>query len=235
MSESNGFTITFSYPHNFRNLHQDFFGARDALMIHEWLMKKKKDRILGSLLNQGSCYIEFNRAGLIRDFINHSFDSHLLMIDPDIPPPQNLLEEFERIVFGARAQGIEPGILAARVNLRNGLPVFYMQHPDKISTIHQVQPFLGIKEFDFVGTGCILLSRQTLVDLCARNGHPYLFNLIIEPETGRLLGDDLSFCKRARDLGHKVYGTWEINLLHYKDYPCPNNYPSLEQVKITKR
>lgn len=223
-------TITFSYPHNWSNLTQHFVGSLTGLLLHE-TTKKKKDRILGSILHEGSCYVDMNRERILVNFLNKSQDSHLLMIDPDISFKPTILEEFSFLITKAP----EVGILAARVNIRNGLPVFYYQHPDKVSLVHYVQPFMGIREFDYVGTGVILLSRAVLWDMYTKLGHAHMFSLMIEEGTNRKLGDDLSFCKRAREFNHKIYGTWDIECIHNKDFPCPSRYPSVEEVQIKKR
>lgn len=222
-------TITFSYPHNW-TLTQQFVGSLTGLILHE-TAKRKKNRILGSIFNEGSCYVDFNRGRIVANFLNLSMDSHLLMIDPDISFEPNILEEFDRLI----QEHPSVGILAARVNIRNGLPVFYYQAPDRISLIHHTQPFTGVREFDYVGTGIILISRTVLLDMYTKIGHIHLFNKLIEPETYRILGDDLSFCKLAWQNGHKIYGTWDIYGQHHKDYPVPSRYPSAEEVKITKR
>jgi hypothetical protein len=223
-------TITVSYPHNWRNLTQDFVGSLVGLILKE-TSKKPKDRILGSIFHEGSCYVDMNRERLVVNFLNHSQDSHLLMIDPDISFKDTLLEEFASLIQRAP----EVGILAARVDIRNGLPVFYYQHPDGVSLVHYAQAFKGIREFDYVGTGVILLSREVLFSIYTQLNHAHMFSLMIEEGTNRKLGDDLSFCKRAKSLGHKVYGTWDIYCIHHKDYPIQSRYPSAQEVQITKR
>jgi hypothetical protein len=223
-------SITLGYPHNWHNITQNFMGSVIGLLLHE-TMKPKSHRIIGSIFNEGSCYVDMNRERLVVNFLNQSHDTHLLMIDPDISFEPTILEEFDRIITLAP----EVGILAARVNIRNGLPVFYYQHPDNISLVHYTQAFLGIREFDYVGTGVILLSREVLWSIYTQLKHAHMFSLIVEEGTNRKLGDDLSFCKRAREFGHKIYGTWDIFCEHHKDYPTPSRYPSAEEVKITKR
>jgi hypothetical protein len=153
------------------------------------------------------------------------------MVDPDISFTPTILEEFSHLI----TQAPEVGILAARVDIRNGLPVFYYQHPDGVSIVHYAQAFKGIREFDYVGTGVILLSREVLWSLYTKLGHAHMFSLMIEEGTNRKLGDDLSFCKRAKTHSHKVYGTWDIYCVHHKDFPVPSRYPSAEEVQITKR
>lgn len=224
------FSVTLGYPHNYSNLTQHFIGARDGLIIYEWLEKKKKDRILGSLFNEGSCYVSANRGRLVHNFLNYSQDTHLLMIDPDISFTKDILDQFKKLT----TLYPEAGIIAARVDIRNGLPVFYYNHPDMTSTIQYCFPFYGVKEFDFVGTGIILISRKVLFDLYTKLSHTHLFNMIIEPGTNRLLGDDLAFCKLARENGHKVYGCWEIFGQHFKEFPVPSRYPSAEDVRIRR-
>lgn len=226
------FSVTVSFPHNWNNISAHFLGSLVGLILHE-TGKKKKDRILGSILNEGSPYVDFNRGRLVSNFLNFTQDTHILMIDPDIGFRMTILEDFKKVIEAY--PDLEIPILAARVNIRNGLPVFYYQHPDKISLIHHTQPFLGVHEFDYVGTGAILLEKKFLYELYTKVGHIHLFSKMIDEDTKRILGDDLSFCKLARSHGYKVYGTWDIFCEHFKEFPVPARYPSAEEVKITKK
>lgn len=225
------FSVTFSYPHNW-NLTEHFVDSLTHLILHE-TGKKKSERILGSILKEGSCYVHANRGRIVSNFLNYSQDSYLLMVDPDISFPRDILEQFKKLVEYYKDK--RPGIIAARVNIRNGLPVFYYQNPeDPIATIQYCYPFSGIKEFEFVGTGIILLERSILYDMYLREGNTHYFNCLIEPETGRLLGDDFSFCKVARKYGHKIYGAWDIVGIHHKDYPILDRYPSKNEIMIKR-
>lgn len=54
----------------------------------------------------------------------------------------------------------------------------------------------GVHEVGAVGFGCVLMKTDVLLDIFAKYGNPF------SPLAG--VGEDLSFCWRARELGYKV-------------------------------
>lgn len=174
---------------------------------------------LGSIKDQGGCYVGMNRSALSAQAINsvkQSGSTHLMMIDTDITFDYNILDlvAVHLITFP------KVHILAGRVNLANGYPVFY--NDEYGGTVHQVQPFYGVKEFPKIGTGIIVISIKCLMDVMTKFGKSIFNHLIIND---REHGDDFSFCVRARELGYKTYGAWAIKGIHHKTMPCPQNYP----------
>jgi hypothetical protein len=116
-----------------------------------------------------------------------------------------------------------PGIdiLAGRVNIGNGYPVFY--NDEFGGRVQQIQPFYGVKEFAGVGTGIIVISRKCLEDLVTKEGNNSLFmHMLLH---GREHGDDFSFCERAKAHGYKLFGAWAITGLHHKTMTVPSKYP----------
>lgn len=57
-------------------------------------------------------------------------------------------------------------------------------------------PLTGVHEVEGVGFGCVVMSSQVIFDMFAKYGD--CFSPIAR------VGEDLSFCYRARDLGYKI-------------------------------
>jgi len=53
---------------------------------------------------------------------------------------------------------------------------------------------------DAIGMGCTLIKREVLVAVRAHHNHP--FEYLTQP---RKLGEDVTFCERAKKLGHEVW------------------------------
>lgn|SRR5574343_552641 len=180
---------------------------------------------VGCFKEAGGCYVGMNRSVLsckAVESIEQSGTTHLLMIDTDIAFDYNILDWFSGFFLNFP----EAHIIAGRVNLANGYPVFY--NDEHGGTVHQIQPFTGLREFSKVGTGIIAISVKCLQDVLASFGAPIFNHLIIDD---REHGDDFSFCIRARELGYKTFGAWAIKGTHYKTLPCPQNYPeTIEQL-----
>ncbi len=162
-----------------------------------------------------------NRAQITERFLESDFD-YLMMIDCGVVPPVNILNLVlcdvpivtplihifggKEIVplalkapkkgkekdedFLSRATGISPEL--SREDEITTYGVIGQAEGEKINE--------GLVEVDAIGTGCILIKRQVLEDL-----KPAFWD-VFDPETGkRTLGQDLNFCRRAKELGYKVY------------------------------
>jgi len=161
-----------------------------------------------------------NRSMIVERFLESDFD-YLMMIDCGVVPPQNILNlvtcdvpivsplvhAFQNVGivplalkepkphkdededFLSRAMGITP-TLTCEKELKYG--VMGESEGEKINE--------GLVEVDATGTGCLLIKRQVLEDL-----KPAFWD-IFDPETGkRIMGQDLNFCYRAKELGYKTY------------------------------
>ena len=56
------------------------------------------------------------------------------------------------------------------------------------------------------GFGCVLVDVQAIRDVCRK------YNLIFTPERG--LGEDLAFCLRLKELGHRMYAEPSVKCSH---------------------
>ncbi len=220
-SDNKSLHICFSYPYG-NGFDPAFIQSIIGLLLHE-IPKLKEERILGSILKKGSCYVDSNRSELAVEFCNDTKDDWLLMIDPDIAFPPNILE----LLANHITKNPNARIIAGRVNLMNGLPVFYKI--TRKGQEHQPFVFSGLKEFDIIGTGIICIHREVFKKISEKDKHLYFFQRIISRE-GFSLGDDFSFCLRAKRAGFKLYGAWDVFGQHWKTMPCPQAYPDLKDL-----
>ncbi len=220
-------SITFSYPHG-NGFDPAWVESLTGLLLYE-TQKPKEERVLGSILKAGSCYVDSNRNEICLNFNNISQDDWLMMVDPDIQFKPTILEQAKVLI----EQNPEAKIISGRVNLLNGLPVFYNINPETGNQVHQPFAFKGLKKFDLVGTGIIFIKREVFKLMVDKYKNHHFFQRILTSE-GFSLGDDFSFCLRARDLGIDLYGAWEIEGIHWKTRPCENRYLELAQLEIRK-
>lgn len=223
IDENKSLHITFSYPYG-NGFEPQWVESLTALLLHE-IPKEKDKRILGSILKSGSVYVDNNRNDICKNFTEKSYDDWLLMIDPDIQFQQDILEKLAAHIIA----NPDVEIIAGRVDLLNGFPVFYKHSPIDGRPQHQPFAFSGLKEFDLVGAGILCIRRSALVTLYKKLDHVHLFTKIISTEKAAI-GDDFSFCLRARDAGLKIFGAWDIFGIHWKIHPCPHMYPELSQL-----
>lgn len=213
--------IAFSYPYG-NGFHPNWVESVIWLLLYE-VMKDKKKRVLGSVLKHGSCYVDMNRDGIANSLLEKTKDDWVVMIDPDVQFNPKVLEQYAaHIIKNPKAK-----IIAGRVNLANGLPVFYKG--GAVGPKHQPFAFEGLREFDFVGTGIIGIHRSVFEAIKKTDGHTHYFQKIISTE-GFGIGDDFSFCMRAKRAGFKLYGAWDIFGQHFKDLPVSQAYPDLKNL-----
>lgn len=226
MLENNKITFTFSYPYG-NGFHGAFVSSITSLVLHE-MSKPPADRLLHGICSSEGPYVAMNRGRLAGMFLNSYPGSHLIMVDPDIEFQPNILEMFT----GHINDNPNAHIIAGRVDLLNGLPVFYKLNADRSRT-HQPFPFEGLKQFDLVGTGIICISRECLVKMYEhfKSVVPFFHHEIIGDEI-REMGDDFSFCLHAKECGFGVYGAWDIFGQHYKTYKVAGCYPDNQRLII---
>jgi hypothetical protein len=225
MRDHRGIQIAFSYPSG-GTVTDEFNQSMAGLLLYEASKKQDQEslvdcRHLGSMIfNPPGCYVSVNRSKAVIQLLNSpAMDTHLLMIDTDISFPHNLID----LLVAHLAEWPEIDILAGRVNIANGYPVFYKE--EYKAFVQQIQPFHGVREFDYVGTGIICISRSCLYDLTEKEGHGSLFLHQLR-EDKREIGDDFSFCTLARKHGYKIYGAWALYGQHYKNQPVKQLYPN---------
>jgi hypothetical protein len=213
--------ICFSYPYG-NGFDPAFLQSIIGLLLYE-TSKPKEERILGSIIKKGGCYIDDNRNAIAIDFCNVSTDEWVLMVDTDVEFGHDILEKFAKHIIA----NPDARIIAGRVNLMNGFPVFY--NVKKEGHIHQPFFFEGLKTFDLVGTGIICIHREAFKKIGQMQKHFHFFNKIITRD-GYSLGDDFSFCMRAKRAKLKVYGAWDVFGKHWKVHPCAQMYPEFENL-----
>jgi hypothetical protein len=222
------FTIAFAYPYG-NGFDPMWVAAREGLLLYE-ASKHPDERLLGSILKAGSCYVADNRERIGIDLVNTTQDDWVMMTDPDVGFEPTILEQYKKLID----QYPDARIISSRVNLLNGLPVFYYVDPENRCNVHYTYPFRGLREFDLMGTGIMAIHRSVFTTLFERLGHWHFFSKIIDSD-GLGFGDDFSFCIRAKAAGFKLYGAWTIYGQHYKHgIPVPQAYLEYDQLMIKR-
>jgi hypothetical protein len=154
--------------------------------------------------------VEYNRNTIVKDFLKTECE-WLIMIDEDNPPlgnPLDLIPLNKDIIalptMMWRGVGNPDGNEGLAFNvyrkIKNGWKTLVYDGKEKIF------------EADRVGTGCILIKRKVLEDFDAP------FKCIVDKKTGiRKLGEDITFCDRAKKKGFKIWGHWDFVCSHYKE------------------
>lgn len=169
-----------------------------------FLMKLKNQKIYFS----HRMPIDDNRNHIVDEFLKTD-SSHLLMIDSDIQPCDNILEMVSNDV----------DICCGAICTNKGgevIPLAMM----KVDGGYKCKRVLnnGINEVDAIGTGCIMIKREVLEKM----SQPYFQ---FKYKDGKLVnGEDFDFCYKAKELGFKVYYDASYKCNHFQTYPlCIGN------------
>jgi len=250
--------FTFAFPHAGTISVPFHFSIVNMLMYER--SKDKNNCLLGSFREHGSCHVPFNRNAICGEFLDKLTDDYVVMVDTDVEFHHTLLEELDILIehyaknFPIHDRKNYPHIIAGRVDISNGMPVFYHRFAEG-EYKQDPRPFRGLKHFGGVGSGIIAISRWCLATIVNESrsyhffGHLQEVSTVLYPDLctiqehhkepsriGKLMSDDFSFCKIAREHGFLPYGAWEIRGIHYKTERIrPVYYESLEEFETYKK
>lgn len=148
------------------------------------------------------------RNDVVRAFLNQTASEHLLFVDADMvfqPETLDALVEADKPIVSALCYGVNADGTKFPVahGLKDGRP-FKMKPKGR-----------GLTKVDGVGMGFTLISRQVLQDVGAKHDEPFpWFQETAIDELG--IGEDLTFCIRAKALGHQSYVHMGVKVDHLK-------------------
>lgn len=152
-----------------------------------------------TLIMQMGCDVAHNRNKLAQQAIDGSY-SHLLFVDSDMSFNPDTLE---------RMLAHDKDILGLAANRRK-LPLESVVKPLNEAEVHGALP-TTLFEAASVGTGMMLIKTDVFRKLDA----PWFE---FEYVDGERIGEDVSFCSKARDYGYQIWCDPVIPILHVGEY-----------------
>lgn len=147
---------------------------------------------------------DHNRNVIVRQFLKTDC-THLLMIDSDVVPSNNLLEMVEHNV----------DIVSGWVSVyKNGVVIQLAMNKKEHGYTQAKELKMGLNKVDAVGTGCLMIKREVFEKL----KHPY-FKFVYDDEGMLIKGEDFYFCDKAKEVGLDVYFDTEHKCYHYQTIP----------------
>jgi len=188
-------------------LNQGWIRAESAFLLTKWVRESPYNLFLTLPADKP---IMHNRNKIVERFLKTDAD-YLLMLDDDIIPPAGFLTlaDYDKDIIGGlcfackNREGRDIIIpLALEKKKAERKDIKWKYRPVKLRGDE------GLVEVDAVGTGAILIARRVLE-------HPKMkppFVDYYDKDGLRVEGLDLSFCRRAKENGFKVYT--------HTDYAC---------------
>lgn len=161
---------------------------------------------------------EFTLSGTNQNVISETRPMHgqltydkILWIDSDIAfKPEDVLKLYKS----------DKDIISGCYLLASGEVVAYPKMLERAFTIDEVKNMSGLVEVDATGFGFICVKSGIFEQM----SRPWFQQVMIEKidaTTNQLfrfpiLGEDLSWCQRAKDLGYKIWLDTDVKLIHHK-------------------
>ena len=168
--------------------------------LHGLTEQLHRDNVAFELAVETGTLVYYARDRLARKAVNEGF-SHVLWLDSDMVFPPQLFEDL-------RFCG-EPFVTGAAVSRRPPFASCVFASLDPIKRVKE----LPKEPFEVVGCGfaCVLISTAILRDVLQEKGTCFF------PTTKA--GEDVAFCVRARELGHKIICDPSVKVGHIAHYP----------------
>lgn len=164
--------------------------------------------------------IENNRNYIVKRFLETDHD-YLMMLDNDIIPAKNIfnLVDFDKDIIGGLCFAYKKDKIVPLALKR--IPEEEREDVEWKYRVWKEEDADGLTEVDAIGTGHIIIARRVLE-------HPKMkpaFVNYYDKDGLRIEGLDLSFCRRAQELGFKIF-------CHF-DYPCGHWTPmNLQEIYL---
>ena len=182
------------------------------------LVEDRGRKIHGYITAQG-LYVPRGRNEIVGDFLNGSACDWLWFLDTDVEFPADTLDR----LLQATADGERKIVAAPYWSIDDeGEPYCTWMGIDDGSLL----PFREIPagqtiELDACGMGCTLIHRDVFVDIAAAQTQddPWIWfghDLVATEHGAARLGEDVSFCIRAAQVGHATWGVCDIVVDHLK-------------------
>ena len=178
--------------------------------------------LLTYLAVEGTSNLAKSRNRLVDEFLtNEAYASAewLWFLDSDMVWEPDLMH---RLVGRAVEQNVKIlGGLCLIVTADGPLPTMFVDDDDTVTQVLVDWPDGTVGEVAATGTGCLLVHRSVLEDMQAAAGGSkncwFGFD-VVTSKTGKewSLGEDISFCLRARKNGHKVFVDTTAHCGHHK-------------------
>lgn len=187
----------------------------NQMWIHKWvvgslmLMAKDTKGTEVNFILPSHRPLENNQAHIMKDFLVGDFD-FWVSIDSDNPPTKNPLS---LVHLNLDIIGCPTPVLHINPEKPKDWPIYWNAMDDKVEGGKWVGwkphvPCQGLQEVDAVGGGCWVIARRVLQTLKDKMPFQRTWN----PDGTVEIGNDFSFCRKAKSEGFKVF-------THF-DYPC---------------
>lgn len=175
---------------------------------------------------QGYSPVSAARNLCVKEFLKQDYD-YLFFVDADTVPPPNavkkLLNAKKDIISGVTCnlKLCEDGLLRPAPMVME-----YLDPEDPDKGLIPILKRKGVEEVDGFGMSCCMIHKSVFKDW----KEPWFTEQFIAEEGKKVIGEDLLFCRKAKEKGIKLYADFSINCDHHKMTKI--SFPN--QVEVTR-
>lgn len=169
--------------------------------------------LIGALPHVSGPRIAAGRNHLVESFLETPGE-WLFMVDDDMSFDGDVLERFLAVADPEKAPIV--GGLAFATGRDGIFPTIFRVHPEaKVPTRIDAWPLGGVIEVDASGAACLFIHRSVFEKMAGEYPKPWQW---FQETTlnGNAVGEDMTFCLRARALGFPIYVDTSIKFGHVK-------------------
>lgn len=156
--------------------------------------------------------IATTRNNLVRHFLNDTTAPWLWMLDADMQFTPDCLD---RLLQAGKHYKVVSGLCFARNDSDTVYPTLYRRDDDGVIQKVPEYPENELIEVDGTGAACLLIHRSVLTEIARKYPEPYVW-YEDTAEGGREIGEDITFCLRAKEVGFPVAVHCGVKVGHVK-------------------
>jgi hypothetical protein len=209
---------TVSIGYCYGNQEQEFIDSKRDLQIFDRL----HNGLVQNEIPVRGLYVAENRNNMVKQFLQTK-DDWLVSLDCDIDfRPEMVYALYE--IADPVTRPIVSGIYFSRLAQGHLCPVWFMEtDKGKYRTVNRIEPDPGQPQaVDAIGMGFCIMHRSVFEGLLKVHGgdewtwfgHDEAFNT--DDQKIHHLGEDLTFCRRAKKAGFSIWGHAGIQVGHVK-------------------
>lgn len=193
-------------------VYDEFFLSMLGMFHHD----SCHERYISGFIRQRSSILAYGRNRLAEDFLIQYPDAEwLCMVDTDMMFPPDTLARLMAVASPERP--IWAGLCFGYQEKTLCVPVFYKIIGEDYMPI-AIEPNHMYK-LDAAGTGFMLIHRSVLVKLGESTAPwPWFGHDLSEVNPKKMLGEDITFCQRARAAGFEIWGHGGVEIDHIKTH-----------------
>lgn len=213
-------TVGVGYVHG-GMVHEPFLRS----IMDSWVFDFERMKLISGYFSTGGLYVAVNRNKVVEEFLKKDAE-WFWFLDTDIVFDEQTLYRLLKIATDNKCDILSGLYFGRMLSGSRATQPIWLRYSPTTGVFETLDSFEAGKvyEVDVVGMGCCLIHRKVFeaieADHKANNKDEWIWfgHDTLEKPDGSVthLGEDVTFCMRARKLGFKVHGTSDVIVGHVK-------------------